>query len=657
MCGITGFLGSLDKHKSVSVLEKMLTRLRHRGPDESGVYVSDQIALGSVRLSIQDIKSGGMPISNVKENLWIVFNGEIFNFIELRQELIQKGHIFKTTGDTEVVVHLYEEYGPSFLQKLIGQFAIAIWDKKNQELFLARDRVGIRPLYYTEKNGTFLFASEMKAFLEYPDFNFTISQEALAQYFTFWTALSPNTIFNGIYEVPPGAYIIINQRGKQINQYWELPILETSQQKIESLELALEQFDELFTDAVRLRLRADVPVAAYLSGGLDSTITTSYIQKIAGDNLQTFSVGFSDKDFDESGYQNLAASYFNTKHSSIIISEEEMQQNLQNVVWHCEAPLLRTSPSPMYALAKNVRENNIKVVITGEGADEILGGYNIFKETKIRHFWARDVNSKYRPLLLKKLYPYIPMIKGANSTALKLFFGYQLSETKSPIYSHLIRWNNTARIKNYFSKEYKSNTNSYDPIVDYLNKIGNKLDQSDYLSKASYIEMDLFLSGYLLSSQGDRMAMANSVEGRYPFLDHRVIEFCMALKSDYKLNGLNEKYFLKKLMKGKIPIAILDRPKQAYRAPIRNTIISDKKPGFVDEMFSDKNLNNYGIFDTKNVNQLIRKMELNKQISEIDNMALIGILSTQILHELFVERKIKKLIKADILKLDKIIID
>ena len=657
MCGIAGFFGSLDKHKSVSVLEKMLTRLRHRGPDESGVYVSDQIALGSVRLSIQDIKSGGMPISNVKENLWIVFNGEIFNFIELRQELIQKGHIFKTTGDTEVVVHLYEEYGPSFLQKLIGQFAIAIWDKKNQELLLARDRVGIRPLYYTEKNGTFLFASEMKAFLEYPDFNFMISPEALAQYFTFWTALSPNTIFNGIYEVPPGAYIIINQRGKQINQYWELPILETSQQKIESLELALEQFDELFTDAVRLRLRADVPVAAYLSGGLDSTITTSYIQKIAGDNLQTFSVGFSDKDFDESGYQNLAARYFNTKHSSIIISEEEMQQNLQNVVWHCEAPLLRTSPSPMYALAKNVRENKIKVVITGEGADEILGGYNIFKETKIRHFWARDVNSKFRPLLLKKLYPYIPMIKGANSTALKLFFGYQLSETKSPIYSHLIRWNNTARIKNYFSKEYKSNTNSYDPIVDYLNKIGNKLDQSDYLSKASYIEMDLFLSGYLLSSQGDRMAMANSVEGRYPFLDHRVIEFCMALKSDYKLNGLNEKYFLKKLMKGKIPDAILDRPKQAYRAPIRNTIISGKKNGFVDEMFSDKNLNNFGIFDTKNVNQLIRKMELNKQISEIDNMALIGILSTQILHELFVERNIKKLSIADILKLDKIIID
>ena len=657
MCGIAGFFGSLDKHKSVSVLEKMLTRLRHRGPDESGVYVSDQIALGSVRLSIQDIKSGGMPISNVKENLWIVFNGEIFNFIELRQELIQKGHIFKTTGDTEVVVHLYEEYGPKFLQKLIGQFAIAIWDKKNQELFLARDRVGIRPLYYTENNGTFIFASEMKAFLEYPDFNFTISPKALAQYFTFWTALSPNTLFNEIYEVPPGGYIIVNQRGKQIKQYWELPILEIGQQKTESLELALEQFDELFTDAVRLRLRADVPVAAYLSGGLDSTITTSYIQKIAGDNLQTFSVGFSDKDFDESGYQNLAAKFFNTRHSSIVISEEEIQQNLQNVVWHSEAPLLRTSPAPMYALAKNVRENKIKVVITGEGADEILGGYNIFKETKIRQFWAKDVNSKLRPLLLKKLYPYIPMIKSANSTALKLFFGYQLSETNSPIYSHLIRWNNTARIKNYFSNEYKEITDSYDPVIDYLNRIGNKLDQSDYLSKASYIEMDLFLSGYLLSSQGDRMAMANSVEGRYPFLDHRVIEFCMALKSDYKLSGLNEKYFLKKLMKGKIPDEILNRPKQAYRAPIRDTIISDKRPGFIDEMFSHKNLNGYGIFDSKNVNQLIRKMELNKQISEIDNMALIGILSTQIIHELFVKRNIKKLNIADILKLDKIIID
>ena len=657
MCGIVGFFGNTDRDQSLDILRRMLTKIRHRGPDESGVYLAEGIALGSVRLSIQDIKSGGMPISNAEGSLWIVYNGEIFNFIELREELVQKGHVFKTTGDTEVILHLYQEYGAAFLKKVIGQFAIAIWDKTKRELFLARDRVGIRPLYFTNFKETFIFVSEMKALLEFPGFEFDISHKSLAQYFTFWTSLSPDTIFEDIYEVPPGYYMIVRHDGIRKVKYWEVPIIREKDQSQVSLDNAMEEFDVLFTDAIKLRLRADVPVAAYLSGGLDSTITTSYIQKVIGDKLNTFSVGFDNSEFDESDYQQLAVNYFGTKHSSIKISNDDIANYFREIIWHTEVPVLRTSPVPMYALSKNVRQNNIKVVITGEGADEIFGGYNIFKEAKIRQFWAKDIHSKYRPLLLKKLYPYLPSLSSANQTALKLFFGYKLTEIDSPIYSHLLRWNNTSRIKNYFSAEVKSNIKNYEPITDYLAAIGENLSGADYLTKASKIEMDLFLSGYLLSSQGDRMAMANSVEGRYPFLDHRIIEFGMKLKSNYKLNGLNEKYILKKLMNGKIPDPILKRPKQAYRAPIKNAVYGIKRPDYINNIMSENSIGSFGLFDQVNVKHLLNKILEDKQVSEIDNMALVGILSTQLIYDLFVKKSRGKLNKNEIIQLDKQIID
>tara|TARA_R110002073_G_scaffold72537_1_gene177534 strand:- start:542042 stop:544021 length:1980 start_codon:yes stop_codon:yes gene_type:complete len=658
MCGITGFY----KHKAnddlkVDVLTRMLTRIKHRGPDQSGIYLSKKIALGSVRLSIIDLSTGTMPLSNSDNSLWIVFNGEIFNYIELREELIIKNHVFKTNSDTEVIVHLYEEYGPEFVNKLNGQFAIAIWDKNKEELFLARDRVGIRPLFYSEVDGAFVFASEMKAMLEFPNLTFEMAPKNLSEYFTFWTAISPNTAFKGIYELPAGNYMTISSRGKKICPYWSLPIQKPSQYKYTNAEEAAEKFEELFEDAVKLRLRADVQVAAYLSGGLDSSVTTSFIKKISPKNLQTFSIGFSEKDYDESSYQDIAAKYFNTQHSSITCNPDEIATVFKEVVWHSEAPLLRTSPAPMSLLAKSVREQGIKVVITGEGADELLGGYNIFKETKVRHFWAKDPNSKYRPLLLKKLYPYLPQMKNASSNVLKMFFGYKLSETSSPVYSHLIRWNNTSKINNYLSQEYKRVINNYDPVKQVEKELESKLSEYDYLSKAQWIEINFFMSGYLLSSQGDRMGMANSIEGRYPFLDHRIIEFCMQLSPDLKLNGLNEKYLLKKMIQGKIPESILNRSKQAYRAPIKSTFISEKIPPYLTEMLSEKEITKAGIFNVVYVNQLLNKMKTKNQVSEIDNMALTGILSTQILNDLFVNKSMPKLTQKELVKCTKIIKD
>ena len=449
MCGIAGYYSNFEKQESVNLLKRMLTRIRHRGPDESGVYISDNIGLGSVRLSIIDLSTGTMPLSNSDKTHWIVFNGEIFNYIELKDELLKKGHTFRTNSDTEVIVHLYEEYGSDFVKRLNGQFAIAIWDKRKEELFLARDRVGIRPLFYTEVGKSFAFASEIKSLLEFPGISPKISPKALSEYFTFWTSLSPNTAFEGIFEVPPGSFMTINANNRKVTTYWELPLTKPNEYKYTNLEEAAKEFETLFSDSIKLRLRADVQVAAYLSGGIDSSVTTSFIKSISPDKLRTFSIGFTEKDYDESSYQNIAATYFNTQHSSITCSPDEIAENFKDVVWHAEAPLLRTAPTPMSLLSKSVKDRNIKVVITGEGADELLGGYNIFKETKIKHFWAKDPQSKYRPLLLKKLYPYLPQINKATNNVLKMFFGYKLSETESPIYSHLLRWNNTSRINNY----------------------------------------------------------------------------------------------------------------------------------------------------------------------------------------------------------------
>jgi len=292
----------------------------------------------------------------------------------------------------------------------------------------------------------------------------------------------------------------------------------------------------------------------------------------------------------------------------------------------------------MFMLSELVRESNYKVVITGEGADEMFGGYNIFKESMIRRFWAREPQSRIRPLLLQRLYPYLPQMKDANSNMLKFFFGYKLSETDSPFYSHLLRWNNTSRIRNHFSDKFKEETNGYNPINDLIEQLPKGFEDLDSLSKAQWLESSIFMSGYLLSSQGDRMAMAHSVEGRYPFLDHRIIEFAANLPGKFKLNGLTEKYLLKKLMKGKLPEAIINRSKQAYRAPIQSSFIANS-PDYLADLLSTSQLNSAGIFNPNSVQPLLRNMKSGNRVSEVDNMALTGIISTQLLHEQFVQKK------------------
>jgi asparagine synthase (glutamine-hydrolysing) len=635
MCGVAGIIDYNSKSNSVPAIEKMLRTINYRGPDESGIYHSRYATFGNVRLSIIDLVSGQQPLSDPAGQYWIVYNGEIFNYKELRKNLESKGCIFRTQSDTEVLVQLYAIYGHKCLNLLNGQFAFAIWDKKKEELFIARDRVGIRPLFYNISNGVFSFASEIKAILEQESIKTKFKPESLSQVCTFWSTLTPHTPFEDIFELSPGYYLVYSRNGLRIKKYWE-PNFDESGSPF-SLNDSIDKFNELFNDAVRIRLRADVEVAAYLSGGIDSSATVAYIKDIEPGILNTFSIGFMEKDFDETKYQEEAVTYFHTDHKSISCSSVEIADHFPKVVWHSETPVTRTAPTPMMILAKLVRDNNIKVVITGEGSDEILAGYDIFRETIIRRFWASQPDSALRPLLLKRIYPDIPHLRNASPNFLKMFFGYKLEDINNPFYSHLLRWNNSNHIKKHFSPDIKEYLKDYSPIEELESKLPQNFNSWDPLSKAQWLETTIFMSGYLLSSQGDRMAMANSVEGRYPFLDYRIIEFCSSLPPEYKLKGLTEKYLLKKLMKNRIPESIVRRPKQPYRAPIQSVFLPKNPPEYVKYMLSETYTKSAGIFDYNSISGLLDKIEKTGISSEVDNMALTAIISTHLLHYQFIE--------------------
>jgi asparagine synthase (glutamine-hydrolysing) len=496
--------------------------------------------------------------------------------------------------------------------------------------------VGIRPLFYYKEKGTFVFGSEIKCLMESGHVQAEPDPLALNQVFTFWTIPTPGTLFKGVKEVPPGHYVVVREEEIQVKPYWELRFQgDPGSTGGRSLSDSMEEFESIISDSVRLRLRADVPVAAYLSGGIDSSATTWLIKQIEPGVLNTFSIGFESAEFDETAFQQSVASQLETTHRSITCRNTDVADNFAKVLWHTEIPILRTGAVPMYLLSGLVHDNDIKVVITGEGADEFLGGYNIFKEAIIRQFWSREPKSQIRPLLLQKLYPYLAQFQGRNSAMLKMFFGYRLEDSDSPVYSHLIRWNNSKHIKEHIRKDFL-NGEAGDPVDALLGSLPEGFEELDLLSRAQWLEATLFMSGYLLSSQGDRMGMANSVEGRYPFLDHRVIEFASTLPWDQKIRGLNEKFLMKKLMDGRLPDQVVHRPKQAYRAPVASSLTSPQAPEYLREAISPDMLNRFGIFNPLSVEKLMVKMQNGKVITENENMALAGILSTQILMDMFV---------------------
>ena len=640
MCGIAGIVNYTSAEDKRALLTRMVNVMRHRGPDAAGLFTRGAVGLAHARLSIIDLSSAGVqPIHNEDKTVWIVFNGEIFNYPDLRKDLEEKGHRFYTQTDTEVLIHLYEEKGAGMFPFLNGQFALAIWDANDQSLLLGRDRVGIRPLFYHRSAGRLAFASEIKALFADTDIRRGLNPQAISDVFTCWAPLGELTPFEDIFQLLPGHFARFSSAGLDIRSYWKPDFGEENGPE-RPLADWVDELKALLLDASRIRLRADVPVGAYLSGGIDSTYISTLVKQNFNNQLNTFSVSFSDQRFDESAFQHIAVRALQTDHQDVRCTEQEIGAIFPQIVWHTETPIIRTAPAPLFMLSKLVRQSGFKVVLTGEGADEIFGGYNIFKEDKIRRFWARQPDSTLRPRLLEKLYPYI--FSAANQRSrqfLEGFFKRDLLATDSPVYSHLLRWHNTSQLKSFLADQFRPNVDALDGFIDrFTATLPDNFMSWSPLSRAQFTEISIFLSNYLLSSQGDRMAMANSVEGRFPYLDHRVIEFACQVPSKFRIDGLEEKYILKQAARQVIPDELVSRPKQPYRAPIGRCFFGDHKLDYVDEMMSAPQIAAKGYFDSKKVSRLVAKCRDREGalLSERENMGLVAILSTQLLDQQFI---------------------
>ena len=639
MCGIAGIVKQNSMRAERPLLEHMIGMVNHRGPDAAGFHLSGSVGLAHARLSIIDVGGGHQPMHNEDKTVWITFNGEIFNYVELREDLIRKGHRFQTQSDTEVIVHLYEEKGEDCVQYLNGQWAFAIWDSRSERLFLSRDRVGVRPLFYAKTAEGFVFGSEIKSLLVVPSVHRAIDLEALDELFTFWVTLPPRTIFSDVSELPPGHSLIFHRGDVQIQPYWRLDYNPSSGPKTE--EEAREGLLELLLDATRIRLRSDVPVGAYLSGGLDSTVIAALVKKLGTTHLRTFSVAFEDKEFDESSFQSEASTFLKTDHQGVLCASQDIGRVFPDVIWHAEKPVLRTAPAPLFLLSKLVRDQGYKVVLTGEGSDEMLGGYDIFKEAKIRRFWAEYPESKVRPILLRRLYPYMKNLQSQPDAYLRAFFHVRKDDLESPFFSHLPRWDMTSRLKVFFSRETRERVKNSNAMGSIEGQLPSRYRQWDSFSQSQYLEAAYLLPGYILSSQGDRMAMAHSVEGRYPFLDYRVVEFASRLSPKLKMKVLNEKYLLKAAVGNLIPAAIRNRHKQPYRAPDSQSFFVEGKSGklfeYVEELLAPRAVSGAGVFDSGTVEKLLAKARQGQIVGVKDNMAFVGILSTQLVVDQFIK--------------------
>src|ERR1700722_1256481 len=601
MCGICGKL-NFDRESRVSpaLLKSMTDSIQHRGPDDEGFYLAEQVGLGFRRLSIIDLAGGHQPLSNEDETVWIVFNGEIYNYQELRKFLISKGHRFKTEADTEVIVHLYEEFGVACVEKLRGMFGLAIWDARQKSLFLARDRVGIKPLYYFLSKSSLLFASEIKAILADPEVRPEVVPAMIDRLLMFNFLPGEDTLLRGIRKLAPGSYLLVKDGKIEIKQYWDLDFPKSNL----SLPEAEEQLAALLEESVRLHMISDVPVGFLLSGGVDSTAMLSMAVGKTDRPLSSFTVGFSEKGItDERPYARLAAKAYGSEHHEITISSKDFEDFLPQYVWHMEEPVCEPPAGAMYYGSKFAR-NSVKVLISGEGGDEAFGGYQVYRN----FLWLE----RFKRLIK-------PFAGGLSASALALNRVFKADRISK--YGPLLNvpfesfyYSGTSNRHNYFdehfeelySKEFARSVNrelSASVVKRYV-KSGNL---GDLVNRMLYVDTKTWLPDDLLL-KADKMTMANSIELRVPFLDHKVLEFAASLPGSYKVHGFTTKYILKKLLGERVPQEILKRKKVGFPVPIANWLRTDLK-GKVRELLLDRETLDRGYFDRNCIEQLISQNE------------------------------------------------
>lgn len=587
MCGICGFT-----YRDDSLIKRMNDSISHRGPDDEGTYVCDDISLGHRRLSIIDLSpSGHQPMFNEDKGLCIVFNGEIYNYLEVRQLLEKKGYRFTSSSDTEVILHAYEEWGKACLERFRGMFAFAIWDVKKKELFIARDRLGVKPLYYVEKEGQLYFASEIKAFKETGLINNELDPGAINLYFTFRFTPGTQTVLREVKRLAPGHFMVWKGGHLRIEKYWDIELGEETGGERPETEY-VEEFLDIFREAVRLRLVSDVPVGAYLSGGLDSSFIVGIMAGMMKRPVSTFSVGFPDG-ADESPYSKIVADYFHTDHHPLGVTSRAVDV-IPDVIWHLDEPLSDAATIPTYLMSQ-VTKKEVTVILSGEGADEQLGGYDKYK-------------ALYYPYLMRNSYPksLFKALSGYTSGNPKTYRAMEyLGNLNDPSVAYI-------RFNSVFLQEEREGLFSSAELREDVSK-GRELEivrgcldrKGDFLNRLLLLDLKTWLPDDLLL-KNDKMTMAHGIEARTPFLDHKLVEFLIKVPGHLKLRWFKEKYLLRQSMKGVVPDEILKRKKKGFSVPIHKWIEKDLK-GLVAELFDKKNLDTVGFINHNAVKELMNK--------------------------------------------------
>jgi len=648
MCGICGVLAlGVPLDLPAHTPERMIGVIRHRGPDEFGAWRDASVFLGHARRSIIDPLDGQQPMACATGRCHITYNGEVFNYLELRSELEGRGHVFRTHSDTEVILNAWLEWGPGCVERFNGQFAFALWDAAQRTLFLARDRFGICPLFVTEHEGHLLFASEIKSLGAFPGVSLVPDPAGFAEVLTYWANVPPATCFRGVHQLPPGHIALVHPGQAaagggvlpgclEVRRYWApefLPAREDQRFVPAGERKALErELRERLEAAVALRLRADVPVASYLSGGLDSSVVAAMAHRLSGEKLCTYGLGFDREGFDEREWQALMVKHLGVDHLGVVAGRSEIAGRFRDVTWHAEAPLPRAAAAPLMALSRAVHARDCRVVLTGEGADEVFVGYDIHREAKLRAFWSRSPASQSRPALLTRLHRYQ---ETPPFEMLRAFYGRNLGDTTDPLYSHRPRWHNSAA--GFLDADACRAFAAGAAEERLIASLPAGFAGWGPVARCQYLEMAVFMSGYLLSTQGDRMLMANSVEGRFPYLDHTLVEFAGRIPVSVKLPNLSEKALLRGSVADLVPADIRDRCKHPYRAPGSDSFHSAEGRLLVEEyLLADGD--GWDLWSRDKVAVLAAKWKAGRPLGQRDDSAFISIISGRILQSDFTTR-------------------
>ena len=585
MCGITGYLDlNNDGRVEKRVLVDMTDSLVHRGPDACGYFAERQVGLGFRRLSIIDKQGGNQPCYSEDGSITSICNGEIFNYQELRESLVKKGHSFRTRCDVEVLPHLYEEYGDDFLQLLNGQFALAIYDRHKRRLLLARDHFGINPLYYTVTDNLFIFASEIKAMLRHPSVQAEVNLTGLDQVLSFPGLVSPQTMFKNILSLNSGHLLVVQNGNVRVHEYWDLDYPKLTELRDARPErYYVDHLRELFTRSVGYRLQADVPVGFYLSGGLDSSMIAGMIKQLSSDPRHSFSITFTEREISEDKYQRMVAEHVGSEHHDIHFGWSEIAERLRDMIYHCETPVKETYNTCSMALSAAARQSGVPVILTGEGADELFAGYVGYRFDRfgLRGSERFGLEQALEEELREKIFGDRNLFYETDQAALR--------EIKNALYA----------------PDVAEELESFDCLNHALvNK--ERLRGRHPIHQRSYLDFKLRLSDHLIADHGDRMALANSVEARYPFLDIDLIEFSREVPPELKLNQFTEKYVLRRVAEGLVPPAVLTREKYGFHAPGSPYLLRQNLE-WVNDLLSYERIKRQGFFNADTVERLKRQ--------------------------------------------------